>query len=319
MAGNAAARNRAAVITTPSGRRVTALTLTATLTAAAAYGLIVLGATVRVTDSGMGCPDWPLCDGKIGPLRDAHARLEQSHRYLVAVVTLLVLITATLAWRQRRHRPDVGMLMGTAIVALTTQATLGAITVWTYNAAVTVGLHLAVGMILLGLLVAAAVRSYGPAPSVANARSGRPAPLIRTALIAVFFVVVSGTVLANAGADDACKAWPWCPRAAAPAHLVAVHLVHRAIVGAAVILLSVVAVQWWRRRVSRWLVIVLLAGLGAQAAVGAWTSISGTATSEALHVALAAGVWCVVVVMTASSYVSRVALSREAPAELLAA
>lgn len=291
------------------------LALTATVTAAATYCLVVLGATVRVTDSGMGCPDWPLCDGKVGPLGDVHARLEQSHRYLVAAVTMLVLITATLAWRRRHERPDVGILMATAIVALATQATLGAITVWTSNAAVTVGLHLAVGMILLGLLVAAAVRSHAAYPATTT-----PARLFWAALIAVFLVVVSGAVLANAGADAACRAWPGCPPTAAPAHLIVVHLLHRAIVGATTILLTIVSVRSWRRRVDRGLAVGLLTALVAQAAVGAWASISGAAASEGLHVALAAAVWCVVIVLVATdrSHVRRTALSRDTPVDAFA-
>jgi heme a synthase len=45
-----------------------------------AYGLIIFGSQVRVSDSGMGCPDWPLCEGKVGPLQEFHAVIEQTHR-----------------------------------------------------------------------------------------------------------------------------------------------------------------------------------------------------------------------------------------------
>jgi heme A synthase len=62
-----------------------------------------------------------------------------------------------------------GRLLAAAVVTLIAQAVLGAITVWTHNAPVTVGLHLALGMILLGLVVAATVRAgmRRPAPGVA--------------------------------------------------------------------------------------------------------------------------------------------------------
>src|SRR5674476_1238816 len=68
-------------------------------TVVAAYGLVVLGSTVRVTNSGMGCPGWPLCAGQVGPIAQLHPLIEQSHRYLASLVTILILALAALAWR----------------------------------------------------------------------------------------------------------------------------------------------------------------------------------------------------------------------------
>ncbi|MHB1472577.1 MAG: COX15/CtaA family protein [Dermatophilaceae bacterium] len=69
--------------------------------AVSAYALIIFGSPVRVSDSGMGCPDWPLCDGNVGPVYEFHALMEQTHRYLAAVVTVLAVATALLALRAR--------------------------------------------------------------------------------------------------------------------------------------------------------------------------------------------------------------------------
>lgn len=60
----------------PLRRAVALVTLVATA------GLILLGSTVRMTESGMGCRSWPLCNGAIGPVGGFHSLLEQSHRYL---------------------------------------------------------------------------------------------------------------------------------------------------------------------------------------------------------------------------------------------
>lgn len=57
---------------------------------ACAYLLVVLGDTVRFTESGMGCRSWPLCNGSAGLSGSYHALLEQSHRYLAAIVSILV-------------------------------------------------------------------------------------------------------------------------------------------------------------------------------------------------------------------------------------
>jgi heme A synthase len=261
-------------------------------TAAATYALVVLGSTVRVTGSGMGCPDWPLCHGQLGPAGGVHTLLEQSHRYLVVLVTLLVVGTAGWArWRSRR-RPDVIRLLTFAVAALAVQAVLGAVTVWTKNAPLTVAAHLAVAMVLLALLVAAAVRA---GTSWSEARRDR---LAWTAVTATFVVVLSGAVVADAGADTACPSWPLCAGRAGPARLVALQLAHRGIVAVTVAALIALALRCWPR--DHGLSLALLILLTAQVAAGALVVVGGaTAWAEDLHLALAAALWCVVVALVA--------------------
>src|SRR5437016_10047142 len=89
------------------------------LTASFAYLQIALGGVVRVTDSGLGCPDWPLCHGRPYPAADIHSIIEYSHRSVGTITGVLLIATVALAWvvfRQRR-----------ALVAWLATASLGAI------------------------------------------------------------------------------------------------------------------------------------------------------------------------------------------------
>src|SRR5437879_13917138 len=74
--------------------------------AAAAYGAVVLGGVVRVSGSGLGCPDWPLCHGHLLPPLQLHVLIEYSHRTVASLASLLILATAAYAWLRLRERRD---------------------------------------------------------------------------------------------------------------------------------------------------------------------------------------------------------------------
>src|SRR5690349_22127228 len=71
--------------------------------AAATYFLIILGAIVRITGSGLGCGEhWPLCNGRLLPPLDLPTMIEYGHRLAALAVTVLVAALAVLSWRERR-------------------------------------------------------------------------------------------------------------------------------------------------------------------------------------------------------------------------
>lgn len=134
-------------------RRVALLTL-------AALTLIVLtGAAVRLTGSGLGCPDWPRCYGKALPPLSTHALIEFGNRALSGLVGVLTVVAAVLAFTRRPFRRDLALLALTLPLGVVAQAVLGGFTVREHLAPGFVMAHFALSMIVLVAAVALAWRS----------------------------------------------------------------------------------------------------------------------------------------------------------------
>src|SRR5258706_3042246 len=102
------------------------------LAAIFAYLQIALGGVVRVTGSGLGCPDWPLCNGRPYPPADLNAIIEYSHRTVGALTGLLIVATVVAAWAVfRTRRPAVAWLATSSVIAFAAEAALGAVVVLT--------------------------------------------------------------------------------------------------------------------------------------------------------------------------------------------
>ena len=138
---------------------------------------IVLGAYVRLSDAGLGCPDWPGCYGHIGapqtaaqqaravqafpdkPIEVHKAWKEMIHRYAAGILGLLVLAIAVLAWKRRAQIGDSPALATFLLVLIIFQALLGMWTVTLLLKPVIVTTHLIGGMMTLALLVWLALRA----------------------------------------------------------------------------------------------------------------------------------------------------------------
>ena len=149
--------------------------------------VVVVGAYVRLSDAGLGCPDWPGCYGEVTPhhARDDIARAveaqggmhgpvslgkawkEMFHRYIAGGLGLLILAITALAWMHRRALAQ-SPLLATGLLALVMlQAALGMWTVTLLLKPVIVTLHLLGGMATLGLLTWLALRQSAPVHSAA--------------------------------------------------------------------------------------------------------------------------------------------------------
>ena len=282
-------------------------------TALVTYALVVLGGVVRVSGSGLGCPDWPLCHGRVLPPLDLHAIIEYSHRTTASLTSVLVVATAVVAWVAWRNRRDLVIPATLAVGLLAIQVVLGAITVRLELPPMIVLAHLATAMALLGAVCVTAVAAM--MPTTAGTVDAESVARARGAAAATYLLILSGSLVVGSGASGACDAWPLCGGGFRFAFdgSPAIQLLHRgaaAAIGVLVVmgLLSVLARQR-RAPAVRATVALTMAALAFQVAVGAAVvTLHLPAVLRGLHLALASAVWTGTVVLA-------VIASRLPPAE----
>ena len=244
------------------------------------FDLVVFGAFTRLSDSGLGCPDWPGCYAAASPL-GAHAEInaaqaaapggpvswnkawiEMIHRYLAMTVGVLIVVMTAMSWRLRRALPFSPWWTTSALAWVLVQGLFGRYTVTLKLYPLVVTLHLLGGMVLLVLL------------AVQHAAFGRraialPVGLLQAAFATLAVVVVQialGGWVSSNYAVLACSEFPqcrgeWWPAADFSAGftllrglgegvtldaLVAIHLAHR--VFALLVAAAVAGLAWrlWR-------------------------------------------------------------------------
>ena len=256
-------------------------------TAFFAYLQIALGGVVRVTGSGLGCPDWPLCHGRPYPAADVHSIIEYSHRTVGSITGVLVIATAVLAWIVfARLRPVVPVLATFTLVAIAAEGALGGVVVATELKPWLVLVHLALAMLILGLLLATAVLSLPAAP-------GERRRLPAMAAVATYLLLLTGSTVVASGADEGCHSWPLCGGGFSLdfAGVNAFTMLHRGSVLVIGALLVYVLVDALGSRGLRPAAIATLVVFGLQVAVGAGAALTDAAFFNGLHVAIATLVW----------------------------
>lgn len=271
--------------------------------------LIVVGAVVRVTDSGLGCgSSWPLCDGKvIPPLDNLTAWIEWSHRLLAMLIGVLGLATLAAAWRSRQANRFAFGAVVVAALLYTAQSMLGRQVVVHELRPVLVALHLGTAMLLLAALLAACVAAaYRPEKRL-QADSATLLTFITTALSLV--IILTGALVRGSGATLACTDWPLCNGAVIPVgqgQAAMIHMAHRFAVvalGIALALLVWQAVQAGRSGPVRRVALLALAAYLAQAGVGALFVLTQAGRIwGAAHVGLAAATWALLVILSVMEY-----------------
>lgn len=288
-------------------------------TAILTTGLIVFGAIVRVTDSGLGCGnDWPLCDGRIvPPLDNLTAWVEWSHRLFAVLIGVFGLATLVVAVRtNRRHSSLVLTATIAAAVLFLVQSGLGAMVVVLDLPPTMVTLHLGTAMLLLGALLVAAVAAWHR-PAQTYARDQVTLLAYITAALSLV-IILSGALVRGSGATLACTDWPLCNGDVLPfdqGQLQTVHMMHRFAVaglGITLVLLVWYVYQMRQDRTLRLLTGGALVVFLLQAAVGALFVLTEAAPVwGASHVGLAAMTWALLVAVCTIDTLNTIGMKRE--------
>ena len=201
--------------------------------AVATFVLIAVGGLVRATDSGLGCPDWPLCFGDWVPPADLHAWIEHTHRLIAAVFVGPLVGAVGLDHRLHRSppRPAAPVRRGASPgCSSSSQSLLGAAVVLQGLAAELVTAHLAMALTVFAATIFIAERaSNGPMPA-AHLRPGLT-PAAPIAAIAIFCQMLLGSWVTGHHAGLAFTDFPLMNGALAPTIAgseQAIQLAHRA-------------------------------------------------------------------------------------------
>ena len=197
--------------------------------------VVVLGAWVRLTDAGLGCPDWPGCYGHVTP--DAAARVpgqvesydpgwsfdsgkawrEMIHRYAASTLGFIIVLIAAIAFAYRRERPLSPTFAGVLLLVVLMQGALGAFTVWWLVKPLVVVLHLIGGLTTVSMLAwtwltmrrtTGIVTPEPGATKIPQLDAARRAAVIATVIVA-FQIMLGGWTSSNYAAVS-CPDLPTC-------------------------------------------------------------------------------------------------------------
>ncbi len=269
-----------------------------------AVAQITLGGVVRVTGSGDGCPDWPLCYGGVLPPLEKHALIEWSHRTSGLVVGLVLLAAAVRVW-----------LRGVGSRGFTTAALLLIAVVGGIGGAVVLSdldpalrtLHLVLAEMVVFLTGFAFASAAWPGGSGSGGLvwGSNHVKIVAWACAAALVAILSGSDIVWRGAGAVCPSWPLCGGSVVPqSNLAWMHMSHRIVSLLVGLVIFAASLRVLRGGASfsavRWAAAAGAALLLAQMFVGAanpWTGFDEW--SRALHLSLATLLWADLVLLLA--------------------
>src|SRR6266702_835375 len=281
------------------------------------YFLIALGGTVRVSDSGLSCPDWPLCHGNIFVALDYHVLLEQFHRYTASIVSILIVALAmsALIWARQERQVLIPALLAPFFLVI--QIVLGGLTVLWKLPPTIITAHLGTALAIFAMVITVAIMSGKANPSKEHpAKTRKFVRLAMTNALLVYGLMLSGSYVVGSGATLACPGWPLCgtaPQWAVQYHLTDINTFHRLVAMFVGLVLIWTLISAWRRRNvapgQAWVALVAGILFVVQAGVGGLVVLLKRPDFVAgLHLALATAVWgCLVLLATLAANQLRIA------------
>lgn len=282
----AAGRLVPAWVVTPRGFRMVAW-----INVVALWLILPSGGLVRLTSSGLGCPDWPLCHGGILPPASVHPEIEFTNRMLSGIVVVVAII----AWSLARQTPTAsrgvrGLTLTAALMTLG-QIPLGGITVLSGLNPVMVGSHFLLAMLSLAAAIMAALRYRDDLRGWTRTWDRRRGPFAGLAVLALLGVVITGILVTASG--------PHSGAATATDRLSNLQLtiwLHVRAVAVLVVVMLILGAWMWRERPQDPIALpvlgIFLPMLAIQVAIGEYQFRNGLPWQVvAVHVPVAGLVW----------------------------
>ena len=162
--------------------------------------LVVTGGAVRLTDSGLGCPDWPSCyQNQLTPQLSLHPEVEFANRLVTVAISVLSIVVILAALRLTVARRDLVALSGGILAGLVAQIVLGGLVVLFKLNPYLVALHFVLTLAVLGVAIVLYHRATGPPTRAVSLVEGPLRWLSRIVLGALTGLICLGTIVTGAG------------------------------------------------------------------------------------------------------------------------
>lgn len=274
------------------------------------WALMTVGAFVRASESGLGCPDWPECHGRL-VASGHHAMIEEFHRWLATVLIIGLVGLAVMLFRGYRDERRVTRPMAWVLALLVLQVVLGGVTVLLRNVAWTVVVHYGAAALLVAAITLVAVRlAFTGAEAVARDSFSR---LIGWFVTLSFGLLLAGSTVANTDSHTACgRGFPLCNGSVFPSldHQIVLNLTHRVWAGGMLLLALWVLSRSRRDRAGApaivWAAVVVGGLYLAQAGVGiAVLGLGENTAVEVLHSSIGSLTWVALAVLLSLTWTLR--------------
>lgn len=268
---------------------------------------IALGGFVRASESGLGCPDWPLCHGKIIPPFEFHTLIEYSHRLNGSLLGILVAVLLIICIMRYRRDKQLMLANYAAFTLVVSAGILGGITVITELAWWIRLIHLGIAQFLAACLMYITYKfafdNLSNDYSYLNPIRAWKWKIILCVSL-VFLLIVSGSYMVGIGASSSCSSWPLCKGLSIPDGMsYQVHMGHRYISVVTLAFVGYISIELMIHAKGNKLIKRVthsaLGLLGIQIILGAVTVWSGFSSHmKVTHLSVATLVWLSVILMS---------------------